>query len=292
MEILRIENLHKRYKEIIAVDGLSLSIKEGICFGLLGPNGAGKTTTIEIVEGIKRPTSGRILFRGQERSKDFRQKIGIQFQSTALQDYMNVREALETFASFYDHTLPIEEVIEMCHLHAFLDQDHRKISGGQRQRMLLGMALINDPEILFLDEPTTGLDPQARKNFWGLIKKIKKQNKTVILTTHYMEEAYELCDEIAIVDKGKIIEEGNPRLLLEKNFKTKCISFPIDMQEKLAKFNWDMRESHDRIDFHTSNVNATIKQLIDHNISIENLEIHSDTLEDLFIKLTGKNIRS
>ena len=216
--VLEVKGLKKYFGQVKAVDGISLKIKKGLCFGLLGPNGAGKTTTVEVMEGVTKPTSGEIFYKGRTLDDRYREEIGIQFQKTSLQDFLKVKEVLELFSSFYEKTLPLEQIIEECSLGDLLDRDHRKLSGGQAQRLLLGLALINDPEVLFLDEPTTGLDPQARRNFWDLINQIKKRNKTIVLTTHYMEEAYALCDEIAIMDKGKILLEGPPRKLLKEHF--------------------------------------------------------------------------
>ncbi len=187
--VIEVKGLTKVYKGVSAVDNIDFSIEKGKCFGLLGPNGAGKTTTIEIMEGIISPTSGVVEYYGKVASDDVSQQIGIQFQHTALQDFLTVKETLDLFTSFYQQTLSHEQLIELCDLTEFLDRDNRLLSGGQRQRLLLALALINDPDIIFLDEPTTGLDPQARRNFWQLIQNIKKRDKTVILTTHYMDEA-------------------------------------------------------------------------------------------------------
>ena len=231
--LLEAVGLHKTYRTkskraVIAVDGVDLKIPEGICFGLLGPNGAGKTTTVEMMEGILAPTSGEIKFRGRGIGSDsgahYRERIGIQFQSTALQDYLRVSEVLDLFGAFYpagSDSLALnvwkKELIELCALGDFLDRDVHELSGGQRQRVLLAVALINRPEVVFLDEPTTGLDPQARRNFWELVKKIRAQGRTVILTTHYMEEAHVLCDRLAIMDQGKVIAEGVPADLLREH---------------------------------------------------------------------------
>ena len=213
--IIEVHNLKKIYpKNIVAVNDISFQVKKGICFGLLGPNGAGKTTTIEMMEGILKPTSGKILFKGELIDKRFKEQVGIQFQNTSIQDFLTVRDTLKLFLSLYLKVKPLDEIIEICSLHDIIDRDTKKLSGGQKQRMLLGIALINDPELLFLDEPTTGLDPQARRNFWELIRNIKKSGKTIILTTHYMDEAEVLCDEIAIMDQGKIIVQENPESLL------------------------------------------------------------------------------
>lgn len=217
--ILEVRDLHKTFPNgKKAVRGLSFSIPRGICFGLLGPNGAGKTTTIEICEGILNADSGSVFFEGAPRDAKFKQRTGIQFQETALQDFLRVRDVIEVFSNFYDKNFDLEELKALCQLNDIWMQDHKKLSGGQRQRLLLALALVNDPDLVFLDEPTTGLDPSARRNFWHLIETIKARGKTIVLTTHYMEEAQILCDAIAIVDQGKIIEEGASLKLLEKHF--------------------------------------------------------------------------
>ena len=210
-----------------AVRGISFSITEGSCFGLLGPNGAGKTTTIEMMEGILAPDAGSALFRGKPIGHRFREKVGIQFQNTALPEFITVKETLELFRAFYPEPRSIDEVVELCSLSDILTRDNRKLSGGQRQRMLLAIALIPRPEMLFLDEPTTGLDPQARRNFWELIEGVKKENTTILLTTHYMDEAQALCDRIAIVDQGKILEIDTPDNLLKAHFTGQLICLPL-----------------------------------------------------------------
>ena len=212
--ILEVRNLVKQYRDLFAVNDVSFAIEAGQCFGLLGPNGAGKTTTIEIMEGIIKASQGQVLYQGQPVTSAIAQQIGIQFQHTALQDFLTVKETLDLFSSFYQQALPHETLIELCDLSEFLNRDNRLLSGGQRQRLLLALALINDPEVVFLDEPTTGLDPQARRNFWQLIQNIKAQNKTIVLTTHYMDEAEQLCDQVVVMDHGKIIEQGSPIELL------------------------------------------------------------------------------
>ena len=208
MAILEVRDLTKIYPATTAVAGVSFSVPEGICFGLLGPNGAGKTTTIEIMEGILPPSSGEVRYRGERLGARFRQEAGILFQKTALQDFLTVRQCLHLFRGLYERGLEVEEVIRLCALEKLANRDNRKLSGGQQQRLLLAIALVNDPAVLFLDEPTTGLDPQARRNFWELVQSIKAQRKTIILTTHYMEEAELLCDEIVILDHGRVAERG------------------------------------------------------------------------------------
>ena len=189
-DIIEVSHLVKHYPAVKAVDDISFSVRQGECFGMLGPNGAGKTTTVEIMEGITSATHGTVHYQGEPMGARFRSEVGIQFQSTALQDFLTVRETLHLFRNFYPRGMLLEELAKLCALEDYLDRDARKLSGGQRQRLLLALALVNDPVLLFLDEPTTGLDPQARHNFWGLIRDVKARGKTVILTTHYMEEAY------------------------------------------------------------------------------------------------------
>lgn len=291
--ILEVRTLRKHYPKVKAVDGVDFTVPTGICFGLLGPNGAGKTTTIEMMEGIIRPSSGEILYKGEAMGPRFKNEVGIQFQSTALQDFLTVRENLKFFSKLYPKNRSVDELIEICALESYLDRDARKLSGGQRQRMLLALALVNDPEIVFLDEPTTGLDPQARLNFWELINRIKAQNKTVLLTTHYMEEAYNLCDQIAIMDHGKIIAQGSPDQLLSEHFKDVIIELPEQdfpqaaeaiPHRRLAKVN-------PSIEISTQDVNKTMGELLQAGASLTGLQVRQRTLEDLFLELTGKELR-
>ncbi|WP_068545986.1 ABC transporter ATP-binding protein [Thalassotalea crassostreae] len=290
MQILQVEDLCKHYKDVKAVDGVSFTVNKGQCFGLLGPNGAGKTTTIEIMEGIIKQTSGAVNYE-TESGADISQKIGIQFQNTALQDYLTVTETLQLFASFYQQSVAIDTLIELCDLGEFTDRDNRLLSGGQRQRLLLALALINDPEIIFLDEPTTGLDPQSRRHFWQLIENIKAQGKTIILTTHYMDEAEQLCDQIVIMDKGKVIEQGTPKQLLSKHFSQVFIYLPIANipQELVIEQDWNTSQEH--VEIKTDNVEMTMKQLIDLSLPLTGLHIKSANLDDLFLKLTGHSLR-
>lgn len=290
-EVIKVESLVKQYGELNAVDDVSFSIKKGHCFGLLGPNGAGKTTTIEIMEGIIPATKGNVLYNGKDVDPSISQQIGIQFQNTALQDFLTVKETLNLFAAFYDKTVPQDKLIELCDLSEFLNKNNRLLSGGQRQRLLLALALINEPEIIFLDEPTTGLDPQARRNFWQLIKNIKAEDKTIILTTHYMDEAEQLCDEVVIMDHGKIIESGTPETLLNKHFESIFIYLPaIHLSvELIEKFDGEVQG--DRVEITTQHVEKTLTLLIENNISLEGLHVKSANLDDLFLKLTGYSLR-
>ena len=291
--ILEVQQLVKRYPGVTAVDGIDFAVQAGECFGLLGPNGAGKTTTVEIMEGITPPSSGEVRYRGEPVDARFRQEVGIQFQSTALQDFLTVRETLELFRSFYTRGLDIDELVTMCTLGEYADRDARKLSGGQRQRLLLALALVNDPEVLFLDEPTTGLDPQARRNFWELIRAIKARKKTVILTTHYMEEAFLLCDRIAIMDHGHIIAEGPPATLLAKHFHDVILQLPKeDLKIDAASFGYPMHEAGELVEISTSDVDAVLQKLMQQKVSLARLQIRARTLEDLFLELTGKELRA
>lgn len=290
--ILEVRNLVKHFKQVKAVNGLSFRIPAGTCFGLLGPNGAGKTTTIEMMEGIIPPDAGEVLYKGQSLNPAFKQEAGIQFQSTALMDYLTVREVLALFASFYTKTATLESLIEQCHLGEFTDHQAAKLSGGQRQRLLLALALVNDPEIIFLDEPTTGLDPQARRNFWQLVTEIKARGKTIVLTTHYMDEAEQLCDQLVIVDRGQIIAEGSPLELLQREFNHVFVC--LDQQALPADFATEevisSRGSQVIIESHS--VEQTLQQLIAQGVSLNSLQVRNPTLDDLFLKLTGHSLRS
>lgn len=290
--LLEVKNLVKHFGAVKAVNGVSFSIPRGKCFGLLGPNGAGKTTTVEMIEGVKEPDTGEIWFKGERIGREFKEAVGIQFQNTALQDYLKVKEALALFHQFYEKPKSTDEVIRLCHLEELLDRDCRKLSGGQRQRLLLGIALINDPEILFLDEPTTGLDPQARRGFWDLINDIKREGRTVVLTTHYMEEAYVLCDEIIIIDHGKIISQGPPDKLLKERFEGSYVRvseahFRETYPDLIA--GSVLRDGY--IEIETKDVSATLKMLLDVGMNLETLNVRSSDLEDLFLDLTGKDLR-
>ncbi len=289
---LEARDLVKLYPGVRAVDGVSFQVAPGQCFGLLGPNGAGKTTTLEMLEGIIAPSSGEIRYRGQPRDRRFREQIGIQFQSTALQDFLTVRESLRLFASLYRRHVDLEELVDRCDLRPFLDRDNRKLSGGQRQRLLLAIALVNDPELVFLDEPTTGLDPQSRRNFWRLLEAIRAQGKTLVLTTHYMEEAERLCDEIAIIDRGRIVASGTPRALLAEHFPPSVIRLPAQALPDPAILPGATRGEHGRLEIYTADVPATLAAIEQAGAPLDALRVGSPTLEDLFIKLTGHQLRS
>ncbi len=290
--VIEVKDMVKTYPGVRAVDGVSLMIEQGICFGLLGPNGAGKTTLIEIIEGIQRPDSGSTLYKGAPVGLKFRREAGIQFQVTSLQEFLTVRETLRLFRDLYPKTMDRDEVIRLCNLGEFLDRDTRKLSGGQRQRLLMALAIINDPEVLFLDEPTTGLDPQSRRNFWDLINLIKSRDKTIVLTTHYMDEAYTLCDEIAIMDRGRIVAQGTPEHLLKEHFGDVVLQFRVeDVDGKLEGLGLCVSKQHEWCEIQTHDVDTTIRMLLERGVSLNRMNMRSWSLEDLFIALTGKDLR-
>ncbi len=299
--ILEIHKLLKRYPGVTAVDHIDLSVLPGICLGLLGPNGAGKTTTIEMIEGVIAPTSGRILYKGGSRTRRFKEEVGIQFQATATFAFLSVKETLETFRAMYKNPLSIEELTETCRLEDILERDNERISGGQRQRLMLALALVNDPDLLFLDEPTTGLDPQARHHLWDIVRKIKKSGKTLILTTHYMEEAQILCDEIAIIDMGKIIVRGATDALIKEHCAGVTVTLPKSVFERPAEQlfpdgekhceTWKCVETENSYEFLTVDVNGCLETLLKNGVDLSRITIRSQNLEDLFLKLTGRRLR-
>ena len=291
--ILEVKDLKKEYPGVKAVDGISFSVKKGTCFGLLGPNGAGKTTAIEIIEGITASDGGSILYKNRPIGRDFHKETGIQFQTTALQEFLTVKETLMLFHKLYPNPSNFDEVVEECSLKNLLSRDNRKLSGGQRQRLLVAIALVNQPELLFMDEPTTGLDPQARRNFWNMVEKIKLRNTTLILTTHYMEEADFLCDEIAIMDKGKIIAYGEPKQLIAQHFKEVVLELPEDeVKNHALNIPMEYEFKFGYLEIYTHDIPTALNLLKEQNIPLDKLKIRPFNLEDLFLKLTGSELRS
>ncbi|MGE6106596.1 ABC transporter ATP-binding protein [Aeromonas sobria] len=288
--IIEVVDLVKHFAGVKAVDGLSFAIAAGSCFGLLGPNGAGKTTTIELLEGILTPDSGRILFHGAPPGADYRGRIGIQFQHTALQDFLTVRDTLRLFSRLYPRPLPLELLIHLCALEDFVDRDSRRLSGGQRQRLLLALALLGDPELLFLDEPTTGLDPQARHHFWDRVKAIKAQGKTIVLTTHYMDEAQQLCDRIAIVDHGHLLSLDTPQALLDQHFEGVLVR--LSDHPALASLGLPCTRQGGQVELVCPDVASLMPRLLALQVPLTGMQIRSPNLEDLFLKLTGHSLRS
>jgi ABC-2 type transport system ATP-binding protein len=290
--ILEVRDLVKEYPATTAVAGVSFSVPAGICFGLLGPNGAGKTTTIEIMEGILPPTAGEVRYRGEPLGARFREEAGILFQKTALQDFLTVRQCIALFRGLYAHGLDVEEVIRLCALEKLAGRDSRKLSGGQQQRLLLAIALVNDPAVLFLDEPTTGLDPQARRSFWELVESIKARRKTIILTTHYMEEAELLCDEIAIMDRGRLVAMGPPRKLLHEHFAQVMLELPRqDFAQGAHALKLNVIEGPERVEISTHDLESTLRMLLEARVPLAHLRIRPPNLEDLFLELTGTELR-
>ena len=285
--------LVKEYPGVLAVDGVSFEVREGACIGLLGANGAGKTTTVELIEGVTPATSGEVRYYGEPAGARFRQEAGIQFQNTALQDFLTVRETLEMFQTLYARKANLDDVIAQCSLGDLLDRDNRKLSGGQRQRLLLAVALVNQPRLVFLDEPTTGLDPQARRNFWDLVRSIRAGGATVVLTTHYMDEAQVLCDEIAIMDSGRIIAQGAPDDLLRKQYQGLIIELRSeDIIGSLEGIEHTVIDIKGVVEVPTADVSGTLNRLSPLVRDLNHIKIRQPNLEDLFLDLTGHSLRA
>jgi ABC-2 type transport system ATP-binding protein len=291
-KILEFVNVVKKYGNLAAVNNVSFSCEQGICFGLLGPNGAGKTTAIEIAEDIINPSSGHILYKGKPRASSFREEVGMQFQQTEILSFLTVRETIRTFQSLYEKTEDLETLVELCHLKEIQNHYNDKISGGQRQRLLLAVALVNKPELLFLDEPSTGLDPQARRDLWNTVQQVKARGNTIILTTHYMEEAQYLCDEIVVMDYGKIIAQGSPDELIKKHCKGVTVSIPKNIINNV-RFDPGLpfREVRDTIEIQPENINTCLETLLAHKIDLSNMKMRAPSLEEVFLNLTGRRLR-
>jgi ABC-2 type transport system ATP-binding protein len=233
-----------------------------------------------------------VLFRGRPLDRDFREQIGIQFQATSLQDFQTVRESLAMFAALYRRHTDLDELIQLCHLREILERDTRKLSGGQRQRLLLAIALVNEPSLVFLDEPTTGLDPQARRNFWALIDRVRERGTTILITTHYMEEAERLCDEIAIVDQGRILIQGRPSTLIREHFPAAVLRLPSTAwpSDEPLPANAERRDTS--IEIYVDEVPTALELLERRGASLIDLRVDRPSLEDLFLKLTGHSLRA
>jgi ABC-2 type transport system ATP-binding protein len=303
---LRVSQLRKLYKDVVAVDGLNLDVQAGECFGLLGPNGAGKTTTVEICEGLTEPDSGEVEVLGRRWSSDaaqLRQQLGIQLQDTQLSEKLTVRETVRLFRSFFRQGAEAPEVIARVQLEEKQNSRVGDLSGGQKQRLALACALVGDPDFLFLDEPTTGLDPQARRQLWELIEEFKESGRTILLTTHYMDEAEGLCDRVAIMDHGKVIALGTPRELIAATCAEQMVEFTAGSAAKgldvpaLRRIEGvrDVRTENGAVlmqvtQLHTS-VPALLAELTRQNVPLTELRTHSATLEDVFVTLTGRHLR-
>jgi ABC-2 type transport system ATP-binding protein len=301
--VVEVNDLTKRYGELVAVNGVSFDINRGEIFGLLGPNGAGKTTTVEMIEGLRKPDGGTITVCGIDRSDGadrVKEIIGVQLQSTTIYDKIRVGEAVDLFAGYYKRSVPAQEVLEHVSLVDRKDSYVGTLSGGQKQRVALALALVNDPQVLFLDEPTTGLDPQARRNVWEIIERLRENGKTVVLTTHYMEEAERLCDRVGIIDTGSIIALDTPANLIAKQNLESAVEFVSsdekaeDILKELPGVSEVARDGKMYI-LHTkeaSAVLARVTRLSEENVlNLENISVRRATLEDVFLALTGKRLR-
>ena len=303
-DAIRVESLVKRYGDLTAVDEVSFSVHKGETFGILGPNGTGKTTTLEIIEGLQKPTEGRTIVLGVDTQSDLtavKERIGVQLQASVYFDYLTLAEILGLFGSFYARRVPHHELLERVGLLDKAETILKRLSGGQKQRFTVAASLVNDPEIVILDEPTSGLDPQARRNLWELIRQIHVQGKTVVLTTHYMEEAEALCDRVAIMDKGRLIALDTTINLvrnLDAPYRVRLVtSKPLPLAE-IEAAEW-MPEEATTMDgtsyqFRMKNPEAfsgLLQWVAGHGITLDHLEMTPATLEDVFLELTGRELR-
>jgi ABC-2 type transport system ATP-binding protein len=303
---VRCRTLVKRYGDVLAVDGLDLDVRRGECFGLLGPNGAGKTTTIEILEGLLTPDSGEVEVLGRRWADDriaLRRVLGIQLQDTQLADKLTVEETLRLFRSFYPGGPTVDELLNMVELESKRSSWVNKLSGGQRQRLSVACALVGRPELLFLDEPTTGLDPQSRRQLWTVLERFREAGGTILLTTHYMDEAHVLCDRVGIVDHGRLIALGTPGELVASLGAEHVIEFavappappPAHEQLRVLPGVRSVRQENGTLSLTTSEVHLAVPALLDalrgSGSSLSLLATHSATLEDVFVSLTGRHLR-
>jgi ABC-2 type transport system ATP-binding protein len=303
---LVLRNLRKTYTDVVAVDGVDLDAARGECLGLLGPNGAGKTTTIEICEGLNTPDSGTVELLGMTWQRDapaLRQRIGIQLQETQFAEKLTVSETVALFRSFYHRGPDVAEVISLVQLDEKKNSRVGGLSGGQKQRLAMACALAGDPDLLFLDEPTTGLDPQARRQVWSLVEHLKNSGRTIILTTHYMDEAERLCDHVAIMDHGRIIALGTPRELIRSIGADHMVEFALtggDGSVTLGQLQGlqgvlGVRQEAGRYLLSVSELHKSVPALLEHvaqsGIVLSELRTHSATLEDVFVSMTGRHLR-
>jgi ABC-2 type transport system ATP-binding protein len=308
---LRLRGVRKAFVDVQAVDGLDLEVAHGECFGLLGPNGAGKTTTIEICEGLTAPDEGTVEVLGlnwRTGANELRQRIGIQLQETQFPDKLTVEETLRLFRSFFKRGISVDESIETAQLDEKRKSRIGGLSGGQKQRLAMACALVGDPELLFLDEPTTGLDPQARRHLWDLVDGLKQAGRTIILTTHYMEEAERLCDRVAIMDHGKVIALGTPQQLIATVGGEDIVEFAVSSTEtggghaavEAAPLTAISGVQSHRVDaglhqLSVSELHLAVPRIFSalsaQGLHLSEFRTHSATLEDVFVRLTGRNLR-
>jgi ABC-2 type transport system ATP-binding protein len=301
--VIRVRGLTKRYGDVQAVDGIDFDVARGEIFGLLGPNGAGKTTTVEILEGLREPDGGEVTVLDVDVTKGadaLKPRIGVSLQTAALYPKLTVTELIDLFRSFYPRSRPTAEIIEALELGERRNARSEVLSGGQRQRLAVALALVNEPELVFLDEPTTGLDPAARRSLWDIVRDLKAGGRSVLLTTHYMEEAEILCDRIAIMDHGRILEMGGVEELISRHFQERTVRFDrLDAltRDELAALPavTSVKEDADEVLIYTRDPGRTVGGLLDladeRGVEPQNLAIRRATLEDVFLELTGRALR-
>ena len=301
--VIRVEGLKKFYGETRAVDGVGFEVRGGTVFGLLGPNGAGKTTTVEVLEGLRTPDAGDVHVLGVDvvaHPDQLKPRIGVSLQTAALYPRLTVVEVLDLFRSFYGHGRPTDELVELMDLGEKRSTRTQNLSGGQRQRLSVALALVNDPELVFLDEPTTGMDPAARRALWDIVLGLKAEGRSILLTTHYMEEAEVLCDRIAIMDHGRILEQGTVEDLVSRRFKERAVRFDTidalsDVKLSAMPGVTSVKHEDGAVLLYTSDVPATIGAVLDAaevaGVEPANLAVRRATLVDVFLDLTGRALR-
>ncbi|MDD5191264.1 MAG: ABC transporter ATP-binding protein [Dehalococcoidales bacterium] len=304
--VISVQNLKKTYENTTVVNDISFEVTKGEIFGLLGPNGAGKTTSVEIIEGLRKADSGKISILGLDGVKnagEIKQRIGIQLQIPALLPLLTVEEVIRLFGKVYRRSLPVNQLMALLSLEESRKVQTKNLSGGQQQRLSVAMALVNDPEITFLDEPSTGLDPQSRRQLWSVIEEMRQRGKTVIITTHFMEEAEKLCDRLMIMDHGKIIATGAPQELINTHFKESAIQFETDARADVDAFKkfpavTEVLVDNNEVVIYSNNIQLTMSAALRYAEThgamgqMKNLHVRQSTLEDVFLKLTGRRIRN
>ncbi len=300
-DIVTVRDLTKSYGDLRAVDGISFSVGKGEVFGLVGPNGAGKTTTWEILEGLRKADRGEIRVAGLDLRTDrrkIRERIGVQLQATALFERLTARETLEVFGGMYPRSLSAHALLTLVNLEEKADEGTEKLSGGQKQRLAVALALVNDPELVFLDEPTTGLDPQARRSLWDVIAKLRDRGKTIMLTTHYMEEAERLCHRVGVMDHGKLLALDEPEHLIHNLEQRDAVEFAADGDS--SAFGTlpgveEMNVEDGRVTLYTRQLETTLTAVFEYarnrGMGIEDFHVRNASLEDVFLQLTGRRIR-
>lgn len=303
MPAISVQDLHKSYGDIKAVDGISFEVEDNEVFGILGPNGAGKTTTLEMIETLREPDSGQIAVNGMDARKDARaikELIGVQLQTTVFFDNLTVFETVDLFGSFYKTQIDPGGLLELMSLEDKSGSMLNELSGGQHKRVSIALALVNDPRIVFLDEPTTGLDPQARRSIWEIVEELRGREKTIVVTTHYIEEAESLCDRVAIMDHGKIIAHGSPNELIDRYSPESNISFTLTPRLDLSVIEGingvdEVRSSNDEYSVCTATPQNTLidifKVAYENGSTADNVSMKRATLEDVFLKITGRSLR-